>query len=170
MEPQPGPSHHSNDIVFEPQPGPSNESHLNRTDSISPVLPTAENAQIVSSQDSIHAVVPSASMVISVSSPGVPSIGTTLQSTPRAETAPRKPSYGNWKFEPFQHHLTISDDSIVARKRTQIKSKVPPAISGNEYHAMLINKQQQKAKELEEKEKRKLEREKKKARKRRKNI
>jgi hypothetical protein len=65
----------------------------------------------------------------------------------------RKLSYDKHQFSPFKRYLKISEDTVITRKISQTKSKVPPAISGKEYLATLIEKQEKKAQEIKKKKK-----------------
>lgn len=69
------------------------------------------------------------------------------------------PSYESLKFSPFKSHLGIGDNVIISRKVTTAQTKIPFAISGDEYVGYLKGKQDKKKRELDEKEKRRIERE-----------
>ena len=75
----------------------------------------------------------------------------------------RKATYNSFEFSPFKEYLTISDSLIMTRKTPRLKSKVPPALSGKDFHQNLLKMQNEKERQQIEKERRKEERERKKA-------
>ena len=108
--------------------------------------------------------VPSTSSSCDTGIEAIPSTSTQVSNTDSNfdSNHPAERSYDNWQFSPFKKYLKISDATIVTRKFTNTKSKVPPALSGTEYVSNMKKENERKANELKQKDRKRQREEKRK--------